>query len=185
MPLLIAHLNPDTKIIGVELQKELADHARQNVIDNSFEHRIQIIHENICNVSPTRTKGLVDIVISNPPYMKKGQGRLNANEQKALARHEISLDIKTVCQRAHDLLRKTGDIYIIFPFQRQKDLIDTLEACGFHSVSILRIHGTEDKPPIRILIHAKKKMQSKSILKPPIYLQDSLRAHPKTVLPGF
>ena len=181
MPVLIAHLHPDIQIIGIELQEQLAAHARQNVLKNKFEHRIEIIQGDIGDITPAQTDGLVDIIISNPPYMKRGQGRLNPNKGKALARHEISLDIRMACQRAKELLTDSGEVYFIFPFHRQMDLINALEANDFHPTSILRIHGVQKKPPIRILIRATKKIQRKCILKPPIYLQNESAPFKKTI----
>ncbi|MCK5695850.1 MAG: methyltransferase [Desulfobacula sp.] len=71
IPLILAFRYPDTSIIGVEIQKELSWFARQNIIANNLENTIRIIHKDIKNIQVSDINGKADIIISNPPYIKK------------------------------------------------------------------------------------------------------------------
>jgi tRNA1Val (adenine37-N6)-methyltransferase len=96
IPLILSSKHPDLKIIGIEIQEELATFAKRNVVANKLENTIQIIFNDIKNIKSSDMDGKADIIVSNPPYKKKNSGRLNPDSQKAIARHEIALDIDTL-----------------------------------------------------------------------------------------
>ena len=58
------------KIYGVELQESIANLAIRSVEDNNLKNRIEIINDNIRNVSKYFEAESIDIVTCNPPYFK-------------------------------------------------------------------------------------------------------------------
>ena len=61
-----------------------------------------LLHGNFIDLKPGVKDRLFDIVISNPPYRKLNTGRMNSNLEKAIARHELSMDLESVIAKADD-----------------------------------------------------------------------------------
>ena len=173
MPLLLAFKNPGLNITGVEIQKELFKFARQNVIANNLESTIRIIHKDIKNLTLSDINGRTDMIISNPPYKKKGTGRLNLDSQKAIARHEITLDIELLFKCANKLLKKNGKVYLIFPAERLSDLLDAMEKYKFSLKFFRHIYIKKNELPKRFILCAVKDSDISCIVRPPLFIYAS------------
>jgi len=183
MPLILAFKNPDLSVIGIEIQKELFEFAGKNIIANHLENTIQIIHKDIKDIRISDINGPADIILSNPPYKKKGTGRLNPNPQKAIARHELTLDIDLLFSCSQKLLSKKGKLYIIFPADRLSDLSQAMEYYKFSPRFLRYIHIKKNHLPRRVILCAIKnnvsdkdttKGSSKSCnIRPPLFIYTS------------
>ena len=58
------------KVIGVEIQKDIADMAKRSIELNNLQNTMQIINEDICSLN--LEKYSFDYVVTNPPYKKIG-----------------------------------------------------------------------------------------------------------------
>ncbi len=73
----------EADIVGVEIQKRLANMAQRSFELNRLEHRLSIICDNIVNV---QLKGTYDVVTCNPPYFQtEAIENRNMNEYVAIA----------------------------------------------------------------------------------------------------
>ncbi len=118
--LLLAKYNLDLKIFGIEIQKDLFNYAVSNVSANKMHDSINIVHKDIHNISDTDIDGPVDLIVSNPPYIKSNSGRKSSNSQKAIARHEISLDMDGLFKCSKTLLKdKDNRSWLPTPKARQ------------------------------------------------------------------
>ena len=104
---------------GVEIQEELAEMSRRSVELAGLQERITVVCSDIRDYRGPRA----DAVVANPPYRPLETGRINPHGQKAVARHEISLDLDTLLKKAHDLLKPSGRFYIVYPSWRLPDLL--------------------------------------------------------------
>lgn len=173
MPLILSSRFPELNIIGVEIQEELSGFAKQNIAANRLEKTVQIIHDDIKNINPCDINGKADIIISNPPYKKKNTGRLNPDSQKAVARHEITLDIDILFDCSNRLLNKHGRIYLIFPSQRLSDVILTMDRYGFSLDTIRFVHIKKETPARLVIVCGKKGKKQNCIVEPPLYIYSS------------
>lgn len=126
IPLILKFKNPDVKVFGVEIQKELVQFAQRNVVKNLMEKSISIMCKDIKKTSPLNFDKKIDVIVSNPPFKKKGSGRLNPDTQKAIARHEVKLTVNDLFRCCKQLLSPKGIVYIIFPAERISDLIESM-----------------------------------------------------------
>ena len=86
-------------ITGVELQKEIFALAKESVEYNKINN-ITLVNDDIVNYANT-SKEEFDLVVCNPPYFKTSNVEIiNDNEIKAIARHEIKLDLDGVIYSA-------------------------------------------------------------------------------------
>ena len=79
---LLLSIKPFKHIAAVEIQEALADIARRNVILNNLERKISIIREDLRQYHPGKK---FDVIFSNPPYIKKGEGHLSSSLEKSIA----------------------------------------------------------------------------------------------------
>jgi len=170
IPLIFASKYSGLQITGIEIQKGLATFAKKNVADNHFEDTIHIIHKNIKNINISDINGKADIIVSNPPYKKKGSGRLNPSSQKAVARHEISLDIDLLLECSTRLLKEQGRLYFIFPAQRLSECMLTMEKNHLFLHFIRYIHIKKNEPAKLVIFGATKQKGNSVTTAPPFYV---------------
>ena len=60
-----------SKVIGVEIQTEVANMANRSIKLNKLEDRFEIINDNINNIFNYLEKNSFDVIVTNPPYQKK------------------------------------------------------------------------------------------------------------------
>ena len=160
----------DVQITGVEIQKELAFAARKNVVQNHLDNRIRIYHQDIRHLSVTEILQPADIIVSNPPYKKKASGRLNPDTGKAVARHEITLDIAALVNKAALFVKPGGQLCLIFPAPRLEELRLCLTSAGFHPQWIRFVHFKPTAPAGRVLVNAVKSDNVSCTIRPPLHL---------------
>lgn len=174
IPLILAYRNSNARIIGVEIQRELAEVARDNVIRNRLSDRIAILHRdfrnlkrsdsNLCGAAP------VDLVVSNPPYRRVRSGRMNPDSQKAVARHEITADLKNVVEVARRILEISGRLVVIHLAERTTDLLVEMRTAGVEPKFLRMIHSRADEPAKRILVEGKKGGRPGLTVAPPLVI---------------
>ena len=168
--LILAFKYPESKITGIEIQKELYLCAEQNIITHKLENTVNIIHGDIQAIRPKDINGKADIIISNPPYTKKGTGRFNPDFQKAIARHEITLDIDMLFKCSNKLLTKKGRLYLIFPASRLSDLFAAMEQYRFVPDFIRFVHTKKNTAATLIILCAVKRRTRPCIVLSPLYI---------------
>ncbi|RJP85582.1 MAG: tRNA1(Val) (adenine(37)-N6)-methyltransferase [Desulfobacteraceae bacterium] len=154
--LLLAARYPGVTIYGVELLIEQVDLGRQNITGNGMKDRVTLFHQDIRTVSPAHTAGPVDVVISNPPHIKKASGRKNPNPEVAIARHEIHVTLKDIIDAAERMLRPTGRLMMVYPAGRMPELIDCMRKSKIEPKTLTVVYTRPNLPARRILIEGVK-----------------------------
>ena len=155
---LILSTKTDNKIYGVELQKSIADLAKMSIKEDKIEDRIEIINDNIKNISNYFDAESVDIVTCNPPYFKvlSDESLVNINPVKAIARHELEMNMDDIMTSARFLLKNRGSLYIVHRCDRLEELIVCLNKYGFGVKKIQFVYSNIDKEAIMVLVKAIK-----------------------------
>jgi len=146
IPLVLARKGTARTIVGVEVQEEMADMAKRTIALNGFTERVSILHEDLKKLRNCFDASSFDLVVSNPPYYPVRDGRINPDEQKAIARHEILAKMEDVVSIAHYLVKPSGIVVIIFPAKRLVDLLDSLKEFDFKPelLQIIYSHGHDE-----------------------------------------
>lgn len=153
--ILLAYHKKPAKIYAFEIQPEYAELAEKNADMCGFVENIHVICDNLKNYSSHGIEG-VDVVFSNPPYMKCDSGKLNENEKKLISRHEVHCDINDVCRAASAMLKNGGDFYAVFRPDRLSDLIYALKSNRLEPKELMFVQSHASKAPNLFLIKAKK-----------------------------
>lgn len=170
IPLILACRYPFLHITGIEIQRELAQFARHNIKENSFENRINILNKDINLLIGEGFNTKADIIVSNPPYQKKGTGRINPNPQKAVARHEITLDLDQLFTAAHHLLTESGRFYLIYPAHRLPDIVKKVQWFSMGFDFIRPVHIKAKQNAVRVIVCIKKQENCDGRIRHPFYL---------------
>lgn len=118
----------NSKIIGVELQKEIYELAKQNISMNKLENQIEIINEDVLNLLNKYDTDSFDLITCNPPYFKINEGsKTNENDIKAFARHEIKLKLDDIFRVAKKLLKNNGKIVLVHRTDRLIEIINSMQ----------------------------------------------------------
>ena len=177
IPILIAHHKNPGKIFAFEIQEDYASLARENAELSGMSDKIEIIHDDIKNITPyyLRERGVesVDFVFSNPPYMKMTSGYLNESERKLTARHELFCSIDDICLSAAKILKNGGDFYVIYRPDRMCDLFVALRQSGLEVKEMTEVQSRQGQAPTLILVKARKGASSSmKITKPFVIYND-------------
>ncbi|MBR5459455.1 MAG: methyltransferase [Clostridia bacterium] len=164
IPTLLCHHKNPSKIFAFEIQEDYVALARENAELNGFSDRIEVIHENVRDITPSylRPYGVeaVDFVVSNPPYMKQTSGALGLSDRKMVARHEMHSDISDFARAGANLLKNGGDMYIVYRPDRLCDLICALRENSLEPKEMIFVKSFEGTEPCLVLVRAKKCAES-------------------------
>ncbi|MCJ7617433.1 MAG: methyltransferase, partial [Desulfobacterales bacterium] len=156
IPLIMAYRNPELTVYGIEVQKELADIATINVRSNNMENQISIFCRDMKELNYNMISGPVDMVVSNPPYRKISSGRMNPDQQRAVARHEIKATLFDVIETARRMLRTSGRFVTIYSSERLTDIITQMRSFDIEPKFIRSIHSNKNSDAKLILVEGIK-----------------------------
>lgn len=141
IPLILGYRYPRIRIHAIELQDALAALAKTNVTANHMQDRITVVQDDVRRLNIERFSGPWDWVISNPPFYPTGSGRINPNNQKASARHEIHLNLTDLLKSVRRLLRTGGRFVTIYPSERGATLLSQMSTMGIEPKWMRTIHS--------------------------------------------
>lgn len=157
MPILLSGKINMKKAIGIEIQENVAEMAKRSVELNNLQDKIEIICSNILNLNNTffNEKGLenkFDVIITNPPYKKKGEGVINEREEKLISRHEITADLEDFIKVSSNLLKDKGEFYMVHRPERLVDIFDLMRKYKIEPKLMRMVYSNYNKPPKLVLI---------------------------------
>lgn len=169
IPVLISGKSRADKIIGVEIQEEVAEMATRSVKLNDLEDRVSILNEDLNNITSLIGKNTVDVVVSNPPYMHS-KGIINENDKKAISRHGIMCDLEDIFRVAKDILKPNGKLYMI---NRTLRLVDMMVYARNHNLepkTMKFVHSKIGKAPKLVLVEFVKCAKQEVKVLEPLYI---------------
>jgi tRNA1Val (adenine37-N6)-methyltransferase len=106
------------RTVGIEVQPELAQRARENLLVNGFEERGSIIEGDFRQCSSLTPPESFDLVVCNPPFFTLGSGRASSSVQARLARHQVLAGLEDVLAAAAYAVHNRGVVAIIYPAEK-------------------------------------------------------------------
>jgi tRNA1Val (adenine37-N6)-methyltransferase len=156
IPLILAYRDATLCLYGIEVQPELAEIAALNVRENHMDDRVQIFCRDMKVCKTGMISGPADLIVSNPPYRKAESGRINPDQQRAVARHEIKTTLTDVIQTAQGLLRHLGRFITIYTAERVTDLLTQMRSASLEPKFLRMIHSVRDTEAKLILVEGIK-----------------------------
>lgn len=145
------------KIKGIEIQKNVSNLAYNSVVLNNLENQIEIINDNLSSALEYILPESVDAITCNPPYFKINEGSyLNIDEEKRIARHELTTNLEQIIVTAKYLLRNRAPIYVVHRSERLMEIINLLTKYNFKIKKLQFVYSSYEKSAIMVLIKATK-----------------------------
>ena len=168
--LILAYRHSGLTVYAVEVQAELARLASTNVNDNQLQDRITILDADMKTLKPDMTAGPVDLVVCNPPYRRPDSGRINPNQQRAIARHELKAELQDVIACTRRILKTTGRFVTIYTAERTADILCQMRAGGLEPKYIRAIHSDAHSEAKLVLVEGTKGGNPGLKITPPLIL---------------
>jgi tRNA1Val (adenine37-N6)-methyltransferase len=135
IPIYIAKRGYTNLMLGIEIQDDLFRLATKNKKINNMD-QIDFLKGDIKKHVTTLKKTPFHVVVSNPPYTKKGSGRASPGESRHIARYESKLDLSGLLSITASLLNNKGRFYIIYPTRRLGELVNI---AGLNKLELKRL----------------------------------------------
>jgi tRNA1Val (adenine37-N6)-methyltransferase len=168
--LLLSHLHPLASLTGLEVQPAMAERAKRSVALNRLDDRVAIVAGDLREIGSIFTPSSFDVVVSNPPFRKPSSGRISANREKQLARHEIKGGLTDFLAAAAYLLRPKGRLALIYAAERAVELLVSLRRAGLEPKRLRWVHSFAVDGALLVLVEAVKGGRSGIEVEPPLVI---------------
>lgn len=156
IPLLLS-FRTKAKIYGIELQEGSSKLARESVCINGLDNQIEIINDDANNLKNYFTSDSFDVIVSNPPYFNTNNNDfMNNNDNKAIARHEGSLDLKMLISLAKVYLKTGGYFAMVHRPDRFMEIIQIMRSNNIEPKKVRFVYPKKDKYSNILLIEGVK-----------------------------
>ena len=170
IPILLFSEKKGEDITGIDIQEENIELAEKNIELNCLKENIKIVHGDVKEYSMGNS---FDYIVSNPPYMKVDGKKQNDLSSKAIARHEIKLDLYDLVKNAKRLLKPMGSFTLVHRSYRFIKISRVLEESGFSIKRVRFVYFSKDKNSNLVLIEAWKGKKCQLEIEPPLFLEES------------
>lgn len=170
---LILSTKTKSKIIGVELQEEVYDLAKKTIDINNLQDQIEILNMNVKDLSKKYETDTFDVITCNPPFFKvKDNSKLNNNDIKTLARHEVEITLEDIFSLAKKLLKNNGIISIVHRPERMIEIINIMKKNNIEPKKIQFVYPKYKSEANILLIEGSKNANPGLKILPPLYVHD-------------
>ena len=167
---IILSTKTNAKITGIEIQEKSYNLAKKSIEINNLEERIDIINDDINNLYLNLESDTFDVINCNTPFFKvKDESRLNKNDYKTIARHEVKLNLDDIFKIAKKLLKNNGNIAIVHRPERLLDILDTMRKYNIEPKRVQFVYPKKDKEANILLVEGTKNGNKGLKIEPPIY----------------
>ena len=156
IPILLCGKTELKKVIGVEIQEDIADMAKRSSKLNKLEDRFEVLNANILDLEKIYEKQVFDAIVTNPPYKKLQTGLSNVNEKKKIARHEVTANLEDFIRVAKDMLKDKGELYMVHRPERLVDILSLMRTYRIEPKILRMVCPSKDKAPNLVLIKGVK-----------------------------
>lgn len=165
IPLLLAHTG--ARLVGVEIQPELAELARQNAAQNNVD--LTVIEGDFQGVKDLLPPHSAQVVVCNPPFFEAGRGRVSPDPARATARQAGRAVLGDLVLAARYLLQDRGRLNLVGPAARLVDLLAIMRQGGVEPKRLRFVHGRPDKEASLVLIEGRLSAGVECLIEPPLF----------------
>jgi tRNA1Val (adenine37-N6)-methyltransferase len=114
------------------------------------------------------------VAVCNPPYRKRGSGRVNNHDESQIARHELTGDIGDFLGAGAFFLGNKGRMALVYPAVRCADLICAMRQARVEPKRLRMVHSFSHSVASLVLVEGVKGGRAGLVVESPmtIYRQD-------------
>lgn len=183
---LILSTKTNAKIIGVELQKDVYDLAKESVSYNKLDDRIELLNMDIKDLKNIYTGDSIDVITCNPPYFKYSEAsNINDDIHKVIARHEKMITLEEIIDISHYLLKNNGCLAMVHRTDRLIEIISLFKKYGLEVKKLRFIYPKDNTESNMILIEGRKNGNTGLKVLSPLYVHNEDGSYRDEVLKMF
>lgn len=154
----VALAHPHARGLGLEREPALVQAAEQNIHHLALQGQLRCLRADIAHQEALREAGVgaFDLVLANPPYRVKGQGRPAAEPLRNTALEGEADSLDHFFAAGASLLRHHGYFACVLAAARLGDALYLLRQYKLGLRRLRCVHSTEAGPASRILLEGRK-----------------------------
>lgn len=168
--LLLAAKEKLASVTAVEVQPAFAELIDRNAALNQLSHRVKALCADLRDLRAADFGKEVDLVFSNPPYMKCDTGKRNEADEKYIARHEVCGGIADFCNAGARLLKHGGRFACVWRPDRLTELLQALHDAKLEPKRMTFVHADATAEPSMVLVESVKGGAPSLYISPPLLL---------------
>ena len=145
--LMAAQRNPGAEVLGIDIDEEAVQQAKENMAESPFSSRVECISQDILTFEPEEP---FDAILCNPPFFT--EDTQPDDKSRALARNNKSLPFPQLIKKVASLLANEGTFSVIVPFDLAKEIVSLCLNENLHLASRCIVRTKANKPPRRTLL---------------------------------
>ncbi len=158
----------------VEIDPEMAQAARHNVVLNECSARVETIEADVLarrseRVATGIAGGEADLVLTNPPFAEEGAGRASPDTKRAKAHVMARGALHDWIKASSDMLRPRGTLIAIHRADALPYLLDAMDR-RFGAIAVLPVHPRLGADAVRILVRGIKGSRAPFSIRPGLIL---------------
>lgn len=157
---------------GLEIVPEAAALARENLRENGWEERGEIVCGDIRASRSLFRAGSFDLVVANPPYYPLGSGALSPDAGRAAARGEVSCTLGELVAAAAFLCRTGGRFCLVQKPERLAEVFVSMSAQGLEPKRLRLVCARAGAAPSLALIEGRRGGASGLAVEPALLLEE-------------
>jgi len=154
--LLLAHRHPHVRVVGLEIQADLASRARRGAEVNGLQGRLEIVEGDLRRIGAVLPRAGFDVVVCNPPYRELGRGRVHPDPETRQAKHELSATLSDVVAAIRYALAPKGRACFIYHASRLPDLLTGLRTVRLEPKVLRFVHSYVGADAELVLVEARR-----------------------------
>lgn len=183
---LILTTKTKAKICGVEIQKTSYDLAEKSVKLNKLSNQISIVLDDIKHYAEIQESDIYDVITCNPPYFPISDcSRINSLNGKALARHELSLQLEDILKISRKLLKNNGIFAMVHRPDRLVEILLCMKNYNIEPKKIQLIYPKVGKEANILLIEGRKNGKPGLKILDPIYAHNQNGSYTEQIMKYF
>jgi tRNA1Val (adenine37-N6)-methyltransferase len=119
--------NSIASLTAFELQERLAGLARENIVLNQFQNKMEVVEGDLRNIKQFLNPESFSTILCNPPFYTPGSGRQSKNKEAEIARHQVNCSLPEVVSAAAVAVRNRGKVLMVYPANGLATLLLLLE----------------------------------------------------------
>lgn len=160
------------RIVGVEIQPEMADRARRSVELNGLSGRVEILQGDVRQIGVLLPPQSFDVVLANPPYREPGRGRVAPAVERRAARHELAGGVDVFLRAGFFLLKDGGRFGIIFLAERLAELLAAMREQQLEPKRLRCVHARAGEGARLVLVEGRKRGGAGLVVEAPLFTHE-------------
>jgi tRNA1Val (adenine37-N6)-methyltransferase len=166
--LIMARMAPAAQVTGVENCAKSAGLAERNIALNGLAGRVDVIHADILDLTHRHPVSSFDLVLANPPFRRRGTGRVSPHAGRDTARHESTAVLADFLAVAKYLVKPSGRVCFIYHVSRLPELFVGAWSLKLAPLRMQFVHGTPGDSARMIMIELAKGRSRELTVLPPL-----------------